>query len=175
MKVNGRSMVNKEGFTILEFVIVILVLSILAAVIVPQMSGFYSIKFDGAAHRLMSDMKYAQRLAMSTHQIHGVSFVPGQEEYTVYRGSVATPVDDPLNPGSPLTVDYDDIEQFSGIDLRRANFNGGTEVRFDSLGVPYDASDVPLGSNGRAVLIYQGERIRILVTPRTGMIRIVKG
>ena len=155
-------------------VMVILLISTLAVVIIPRIVRIHPFRLDGAAQKMLSDVKYAQRLAMARHQIHGVLFELVEEKYTVYivNEDGTTPVDDPFHPGDPLIVDYDDEKQFNGVDLHSASFGDGMEVRFDSFGVPLDGSDVPLGDMGSVVLRCGGEEITIQVTPRTGKIEV---
>ncbi|MDO9464611.1 MAG: type II secretion system protein [bacterium] len=162
-----------HGFTVIELIMVILIVSILAVVLIPKIGGIHSFKLDGAGQKLVSDIKYAQKLAMSKHQIHGILFEPAQEKYTVYQDGADTPVEDPHRPGSSLIVDYDD-EHFEGVDLYSANFTGGNEVRFDCFGTPSDASDTPLTVTGEVVLKCSGEQISIQVTPNTGKTEMVK-
>ena len=164
---------KEKGFTVIELIMVILVISILAVVLIPKIGGIHSFKLDGAGRKLVSDMKYAQKLAMSRHQIHGILFEPAQEKYTVYREGADAPIEDPHRPGTSLIVDYDD-EHFAGVDLYSANFTGGNEVRFDCFGAPSDASDTPLTATGEVVLKYSGGEIKIEVTPNTGKIEMVK-
>ena len=162
------------AFTIIEMIMVILLISVLAVVIIPRTVKIHPFRLDGAAQKMLSDMKYAQRLAMARHQIYGVSFKPPQERYIVYQGSEAAPVDDPFRPGNDLIVDYDDEKQFRGVDLHSAGFGGGMEVRFDSFGVPLDGSDVPLGNAGSVVLRCGGKEVTIQVTPSTGKVEVIK-
>ncbi len=161
------------GFTVIELIMVILVISILAVVLIPKIGGIHSFKLDGAGRKLVSDMKYAQKLAMSRHQTHGILFEPAQERYTVYRDGADTPVENPHRPGASLIVDYDD-EHFKGVDLYSANFTGGNEVRFDCFGTPSDASDTPLVATGEVVLKCSGKQISIRITPNTGRMEMVK-
>ena len=162
------------GFTVIELIMVILIISILAVVLIPKIGGIRPFKLDGAGQKLVSDMKYAQKLAMSRHQIHGILFEPAQEKYTVYRDGADTPVEDPHRPGTSLIVDYDEEAHFEGVDLYSADFSGSSEVRFDCFGTPSDASDTPLTATGEVVLKCSGEQISIQVTPNTGRMEMVK-
>lgn len=163
-----------QVFTLLELIIVILVVSISAAVIVPRMGEIRPFALDAAVQRLVADMRYAQRLAMSRHQIHGVSFKITQERYIVYQGSEATPVDDPFNKGSDFIVNYAEEEPFKEVDLYSANFGGATEVRFDSYGTPLDTSDTALETIGAVTLRSGNNEIVIQIIPNTGKIDIVR-
>jgi len=162
------------GFTVIELIMVVLIISILAVVLISKIGGMHSFKLDGAGQKLVSDMKYAQKLAMSKHQIHGILFEPAQEKYTVYQDSADTPIEDPHRPGASLIVDYDTDEHFKGVDLYSADFTGGNEVRFDCFGTPSDASDTPLTATGEVILKCGSEQISIQVTPNTGRIEMVK-
>ena len=165
---------TKDGFTVIELIMVILIVSILAVVLIPRIGGIRPFKLDGAGQKLVSDMKYAQTLAMSRHPIHGTLFEPAQEKYPVYRDGADTPIEDPHRPGTSLIVDYDEEEHFEGVDLYSVSFTGGNEIRFDCFGTPSDASDTPLTATGEVVLKCGGEQISIQVTPNTGKMEMVK-
>ena len=168
---------DKKGFTVIELVIVILLVSILAVVIATRTTPYYSIKLNGAGEKLLSDIRYAKRLAMTNHEICGISFDVAGNSYAVYRYKSTfppppppVPVGDPHRPGYDLKIDYDgnEYEYYNGIGITSADFGGTNELRFDSLGIPYDAGDNKLSASGQVVISYEGNDFTITVTPRTG-------
>ena len=171
---------TKSAFTIIEITMVIVILSILAVVIVTRSGSYYPAKLNGAGEKLLSDIRYAKRLAMTNHGIYGILFdVPGNS-YTVYHygdpppapveGPFPLPVENPYRPGDPqgLTVDYDDNKYYNGIEIISAVFGETNELKFNPFGVPYDGDNDELAANGSVVINYRGNDFIITVIPRTG-------
>ncbi len=172
--------VGKSGFTIIEIIMVIVILSILAVVIVTRSGSYYPAKLNGAGEKLLSDIRYAKRLAMTNHRIYGILFdVPGNS-YTVYdygdpppapaEEPFPLPVEDPYRPGNPLTVDYDEDRYYNGIGITSAVFGETNELKFNPFGVPYDGDNAELAANGSVVINYRGNDFAITVIPRTGKV-----
>jgi len=72
-----------EGFTAIELIIVILVLSVLAGTVIiknPFSASDYS---TIAADQLIADIQYTQMKAMGTGSARAISFTPGSREYTI--------------------------------------------------------------------------------------------
>ena len=166
---------RKSGFTIIEIIMVIVILSILAVVIVTRSGSYYPVKLNGAGEKLLSDIRYAKRLAMTNHGIYGISFDVAGNSYTVYEYErtpppppPATPVEDPHRPGYSLVVDYDDNKYYNGIEIISAVFGETNELKFSPFGVPYDGDNAELAANGSVVINYRGNDFTITVIPRTG-------
>ena len=173
---------RKSGFTIIEIIMVIVLLSILAFVVIAR-GGYYPVKLNGAGEKLLSDIRYAKRLAMTNHRIYGILFDVSENSYTVYDygeppldpEEEPSAVEDPYRPGDPLTVDYQDEDgYYNGIEIISAVFGETNELRFDSFGVPYgapdDDNDNKLEENGGVELGYRGNDFIITVIPRTGKV-----
>ena len=73
-----------SGFTLIEAVMVVVMLGILYFVIQPRFDAFYNLKLKTAAKKLISDIRYAQSLAVSRHDDYAVSFDVNGENYRVY-------------------------------------------------------------------------------------------
>ncbi len=159
---------NKNGFTVIELIMVILVISILAVVIITRSGSYYPIKLNGAGEKLLSDIRYAKRLAMTNHRTYGISFNVAGNSYIVYDGTSATPVDDPHRPGKDLEIDYDEHTYYDGIEITSASFGGTNELKFDSFGVPYDGDDNELAADSTVILSCRGNDFTVTVTARTG-------
>ncbi len=173
---------RKSGFTIIEIIMVIVLVSILAFVVIARSGSYYPVKLNGAGEKLLSDIRYAKRLAMTNHRIYGILFDVSENSYTVYDygeppldpEEEPSAVEDPYRPGNPegLRVDYDDNKYYNGIEIISAVFGETNELRFDSLGVPYgapdDDNDNKLDANGSVELGYRGNDFIITVIARTG-------
>ena len=168
MRYEQRDTRYESGFTVIELIMVILVISILAVVIITKTGSYYPIKLNGAGEKMLSDIRYAKRLAMTNHRTYGILFNAAGNSYTVYDGTSVTPVEDPHRPGNPLEIDYDENTYYNGIEITSAGFGGTNELKFDSFGVPYDGNDSELDANGTVMLNCRGNNFTVTVIPRTG-------
>src|ERR1043165_3016722 len=92
----GRSTnANRQGFTLIEIVMAIVLLGILAvaaAVLVPSPTAANLV---AAARQIQSDIEYAKQNAMMTGVTSGAYFKKNQD-YTVYQSTTSTPLSSPL-------------------------------------------------------------------------------
>jgi prepilin-type N-terminal cleavage/methylation domain-containing protein len=76
---------NSEGMTFIEFLAVLLIIGILAAIVIPRLDlAFTSSRasVDGAAYMIASDIRYAQEFAMANRVSKSVVFNSGSSVYT---------------------------------------------------------------------------------------------
>lgn len=139
---------RRRGFTLSELVLVMVLMGVLAVAVYPAMRDTAVFALRSASRQLVADIHFAKNLAMSSHAVCGIAFDPVHDVYFVYRGSPATPIDHPLRPGQPHRVDLG----AQGIALATASFGSGSELRFDPLGQPLDASGQPFLTAGMVIL-----------------------
>lgn len=160
---------RERGFTLIEVVLVLVILLVIAAVAALNLSGFATIKVNGAARRLASDIRFAQQMATSQQVRHGVAFnLPAVNQYTVYEQN--NPADPARNPagGADFIVDFT-AGEFDGVTIA-TSLPGGL-VKFDSQGQPLDAMDAPLvGGSNTVTLTYEGASAIVTVAPATGRV-----
>lgn len=150
-----RSM--KNGFTLIEIIVVLSVLGILAALYTASTGNLSDVSIDTASRRLQSDLRYVQQLATNSGVNHGVVFTSGSG-YTAYRGSPGTPVIDPVTRQS-LTVS---MATYQGVAL-----NTTDRVEFDPTGTPV------MGGDHRIRMTATSGSIRdIYVVDKTGAVVI---
>lgn len=145
--------------------------ALLAGMAVPSMTGLGGARQDVAASRVRTVLVYAQERAIGASTDTWVAFDKVADKVSAF-------VEDAANPGKanrlaltdPLTRKALVLDlSTSGVNLATALFNGTSEVQFDELGTPHDASGTPLTSDGR-VNLSGGRTVR--VTRNTGLITI---
>ncbi len=161
------------GFTLIELVTVIAILGIVGIAIAgPTLAHIDSIRSRAAAARLSADIRYAQRLALSSGMLTWVAFDTSANNYTLY-------MEDPANPGRtgrlavthPLEQSTDPIEfgsgPFANVTIDSVSIGTGEELQFDNFGVPYDRFGNALSTAGTIDL---STGVTITVYPLSGMV-----
>lgn len=148
----------KNGFTVVEFVILISAVAILVLALVPQ-DNLGNIHVEAAAQRLEQDLRYTRELALTTNTNHGIEFQTNGN-YTVYRGVPSTPA---LNPLTQQSFSYNLQNNFPRVTI--VNLVTTLRVEFDPLGRPIQGS-------GSTLQVSDGiKTISLNVTPTTGLVR----
>jgi len=164
----------KTGFTIIEIIMVIVVIGIMAAAAVPRIDTLRKqIKLQGSVKKLVSDIRYAQSVAISRHTNTIVIFDVANNSYRIewYNDAVAAwqALPDPATRSS-IVIDFDTDAQYSGMTLSSPNFGGTVSLRFDWEGVPQDMAGVALVAAGSVDLEIGGDVQAVTVTPQTGKV-----
>jgi len=166
---------SSRGFTLIELVLIILIISILSAWIVPKFGTFINeIKISGASKKLVNDIRYAQSRAATSQSCHRLSYT-GATAYEVRNMGMACPasgsgtlIKDPLTQGN-FTVDLNRLE-FSGVLFTLPTGLGGDYVEFDSLGNPYDGGGL-LATSKNVVLTAGIQSKTVTIQSRTGQVQ----
>ncbi len=140
-----------RGFTLIEIIVVIMIISIAAAMVVPMMSSADDIQLRSAANKLAADLEYAKSMAISRGQDYTVSFDESADSYQIEDSSGAV-ITHPVRKG-----DY--IEQFGGtsrlsnVTISDADFNGADLVIFESIGSPDNGGTVTLTAADDTIIV----------------------
>ena len=176
----------RKGFTLLELLVVLVIISMMAAFVGPRVAGSMStLTLKTAAKKVASSLRYARSQATSESRTYFVLFDPDRGRLTIRPGQVAT-----IGEKEKETADG---EQDEGRSEGRADDNPVKErskvydlpegVRFDKVVSDKDetASDVFQivffpngGSSGGEVLLEndRGRRYNISVDFVSGTVRL---
>lgn len=131
---------KRSGFTLIELVMVIVLISIIAVYVAPKLSNISSTKAASFASKLRADIRYAQDLAMTRNLRSRVIF--GATSYAIRTGTTIT--------CSAFALAADPATGQTGtIDLTAAPYTGSgitltlpvmTCLEYNSIGQPYDCT-----------------------------------
>ena len=157
----GVARPGHAGFTLIEFVIVLVLLGAIAAVALPRLfeGSFRSSAF---AEQVAAALRYAQRLAVASGcEIQVEISTAGGGGYALRRRAGGS--DTACGPsGEAFTVS---IPSPTGGNFEAAA-SGGVEVT-QGLTIVFDAQGLPVGGGGAAIVAGRS----LVVDPETGLVR----
>jgi MSHA pilin protein MshC len=162
-----------SGFTIVEIIVVLLLMSILAATVIGRSITSSNLDLNSATDKIRNQIRYVQSQAMKrTDAVWGIRS-DGSSKYWMFRANLAATVEERI-PGG----DYAATGTHISFDSLGANLNEFTLV-FDWLGRPYKGQTNGVPNNPMSdgdnpyVKVSKGtEPPRdITITPETGLIR----
>jgi MSHA pilin protein MshC len=166
-----------SGFTILEIIVVLLLMSILAATVIGRSITTSNLDLSSAADKIRNQIRYAQAQAMKsayeTYPVWGVK--SAGTEYWVFRG---------MNPDLSANEVRVPGGDYAGTGSRIKEADLGSTVSdftvfFDRLGKPYTAytsftdpnANTPLANQMQVNLTLGTETRIVAITPETGLVR----
>ena len=148
---------NAQGFTLLELVTVIILISILSLVLIIQWPGD-SVSLSAQADQLVGDIRYTQSLALTRNQRYRINFAANRYWITNRDGTV--PVPHPMNGATTIFL-------ASGVSLASTQ----TFLVFDENSAPYTNALIPgtaLASDAVITLSAGGNVRAVRISPETG-------
>ncbi|MFH0777646.1 MAG: prepilin-type N-terminal cleavage/methylation domain-containing protein, partial [Candidatus Eisenbacteria bacterium] len=76
-----------RGFTLVELVVVMVLIAVVVAVSYVKLADHDEMKLHGASRKIISDVRYAQSLALARRTRAGVTFNISDNNYSVFLGS----------------------------------------------------------------------------------------
>ena len=155
-----------KGFSLIELVMVIVLISILAVFAMPLWTGS-TINIAAQADQLAADILYTQSLSLTSGQRYYLIEITAST-YQI-RNSAGTAITYPGTGKTTITLN-------SGITFGSFTNLPNNLVAFDGQGIPYTTSTTPgtaLATAGQMPLTASGTTTKtIFITPGTGMVYI---
>lgn len=153
----------RNGFTLIELTVVILILGIVGFVINLDFSG-YSVELRAQAEQLASDIRYTQQIAMARNARYRINFFSSSYTITDRAGTTSVP-----HPGTNSAS----VSLQGQVTLTVNAALPNSFVVFSSKGTPYTDSSMPgtaLSSTGIITLTRDSETQTIQIVPETGQV-----
>jgi len=148
MKHNYNNNKRSNGYTLIELIVGIIILSILTIITVKGLSGARAnLELNREAHQLEATIKNCQSKAMYTGNYYKIEFQPTLNRYKVFNKS-----------------DLESIKYLGNIKLHYTNFTNN-KVYFYKTGVPNMGGTVTLKTKNNKTLY-------VIMTPVTARTRI---
>jgi len=153
-------MQNKQGFTVIELVIVIVILIIIAGVVVIRWPSS-AIELNIKAQQVASDIRYTQSLSMSMNKRYRIYF---------YTNDYSLKDNNDASIKHPATHTPDDIPLGSGITFDKPPTPDC--IAFDGRGTPCDCTTGNALGNSTVSLVVGAETDNITVSQTTGHVEV---
>ena len=164
---------NHQGFTLLEIVVVMVLISIIAATVFTRSITTDQINFSGQVQKIKAHIRYAQSQAMKRSEIWGIKS-DGLNPGSYWMFSEENKSVDPDNTSYQKALPGEDAVKVSLADLNLTL--SGFIIFFDKLGKPYssytgDSDNTPLSSDLTITVAAAAQSQNLTITPETGLIR----
>ncbi len=148
---------KREGYTLIELVIVIVILSIIGFIVVPKFTGHSESILGRDKAKLTSYLMYAQELSMTRGERYGLCFNTSAKTFSVNKTDCSSSniIKSPETRTEDLIVQLDSSISISP--------SGTTSVFFSTKGQP-DPDGITI------TLTYNSQTKTIKVEPKTGFI-----
>ncbi|HJO15716.1 MAG TPA: type II secretion system protein [Phycisphaerales bacterium] len=185
-----RSATNpvRSGFTLLEVMITLVLMSISGILIVPHLADRGGLEVQAAVRQLVSDVSWAQCDAVASQQYRRLHFYSDGRGWCLidvtdatfsdaFDEATATYADDPWRTRrseGDFIVDFDSDDRFKEVQVSSVSVSeGGRDVTFDRLGGT--VSSPGLGAGGVTIELSDGSTTwKVDLAPVTGRVAVSK-
>jgi prepilin-type N-terminal cleavage/methylation domain-containing protein len=136
---------QKDGFTLVELIIVVFILAIAALVAVPMFSSAADIQVRATANRIAADLDYARGLAITRQKNYAVVFDRAAESYDIRDTLTDTVITNPFD-NRPFAVNLAADSRVGSVNIVSTNVTDDA-IAFDYLGTPYVGNAVPVSGS----------------------------
>ncbi len=169
----NRSSNVRDGFTLLELVVVMIVIVILSGAAVPAISRIADSQQRAAETRILRDLNFVRQRAVARGYRTWVIFNIDSDTYQLYEENEShfgrtnrIPIQSPIT-GQDMTVDFS-RDDYGNSDITSVSLSGGSEIGFDFMGRSLDHTEALMDATGTIVI---NSTTTIEIIPRTGYIR----
>ena len=152
-----RRLSRGGGFSLIELIAVMVIVGILAAVAAPVLSAATGARAAMAAKQLVRDLTFARQRAVATGTRSWVVLDTAADTWSVLAEDPSSPgrinaavLTDPATSG-PFVQSLG-VNQFVGVQVVTAAFDGNVEIGFDWLGRPLNQTEAALAAQGSVTL-----------------------
>ena len=169
-----------RAFTLVEMMCVLTILAIASALVTPLISNTADVRLSAAQRKLISDLQYAQGMAVAGRKSIYVRCVANRYDLCTLANSALTPVAHPIDPGTYVvtfgTTSKDRSMRDVAFVLPTFAFADHT-LGFDATGVPFSYNDQTnvksaLSSRSTLTLGASGLTRSVYVEAFTGELRV---
>ena len=162
-------MKSPTGYTLIELIIVIVIISILSAIVIVKYPAPSKMYLQACNDKLIRDLRFAQNTAILQKQITGVKLDLTLNKYCIYQGdqNFTNVLTDPSDSSR-----YEILlnTTFPGVKIISTTL-GGLFVQFDADGVPFESAG-RISSIEQIILSETSSKnATINIIPETGTIR----
>jgi prepilin-type N-terminal cleavage/methylation domain-containing protein len=166
-----------NGFTLVELIVVVVIISIAAVLAVPMLSSASSLQVKSAATMVAADLEYAKNMAISRQQNYAVIFDVTNSSYQIQAETSPGTwevVTHPITPSKSFVIDFAAESHVDSVTISSVDFNSNQTITFDYLGAPYSGQSTGAGLNGSGQISLQADSysMTINVEPITGYVTI---
>ena len=163
-----------SGFTLVELLIVIAIITIAALTAIPMMSSAASVQIRSAANMLTADLEYAKSMSISRGQNYSVVFDKNTESYWI-EDQNDNVIPHPVKKGFPYEINFSTDGRLNKVDIVEVDFDPGSDntITFDYLGSPYSGPGISSPLNSGVIRLQAGgTTTTVRVEAVTGFISI---
>lgn len=112
---------EKNGFTLIESILVLSIVSIMSLVLIINLVPIYHQKvIDTFLHQFEKDIMFAQQYALVNKEATSIIFVPTEYKYTIGENKISLPL---------IQRDYNDEINIQANNLQLITFNSNGSIR----------------------------------------------